>query len=481
MVEVHLTTHGLSKKGIVEFVEFCTRNEYKPIIIELNEGDIQQQPMISKVIDSCIPIEIHNKIKEIEQTFLANNFPILRTKVEVPINLSYLSKSIFPDYKGQYGEWHAKIKLNNIEELEELKNDKRFKVSNSSLRGEKLRRFITYRHYTHLDQFESYVANIRNSIKFKGYEIVKEEFEYCIFDSNKLIDKGWIDTPEITDSNYLLQKALDNLVKRYSEIDDNFVLKGSLVTRQFIKSKEVRYAQDIDFIYDGLTNENPFNYFSNWLNRITKLEIKDSVRIMPFSENEFWRRRDYAMNDDFPTTNTDLLAIFGNGQKININLDISWGLSLENEITELEYICADESKVKVRVVDLPIQIAWKLHQCVTRPRGKDFMDIILLLERKVLSNDEIRRIKVKFRDECFRDNLNPNLLNIYFDRRVSKWMNEIGYCESHFSVTSPFGIIFGVECNPKYLNRIYSEIEFSDIKDIITKFEEVIYTNNLKI
>ena len=59
----------LTEKEIPEFVAFCQSINVKPIIIELEAGEVAQQPMISKVFSNLQNGEIHQKIAELKNEF----------------------------------------------------------------------------------------------------------------------------------------------------------------------------------------------------------------------------------------------------------------------------------------------------------------------------------------------------------------------------------------------------------------------------
>src|SRR5690606_13666057 len=101
---------GMQEKEIETFIDFCKTHAYKPIIIELDEGEIQQQPMISKVVKTTDVAVFNSELEKIKSTFLAHSYPISRVKIEVPLNYAYLAEEVFPKYKGRYGEWHARVR-----------------------------------------------------------------------------------------------------------------------------------------------------------------------------------------------------------------------------------------------------------------------------------------------------------------------------------------------------------------------------------
>ena len=45
--------------------------------------------------------------------------------------------------------------------------------------------------------------------------------------------------------------VLEALLKRATLVHSSFILKGSLLTRQYLENPGLRYAEDIDFLYKG--------------------------------------------------------------------------------------------------------------------------------------------------------------------------------------------------------------------------------------
>ena len=70
-------------------------------------------------------------------------------------------------------------------------NTHRAHLSSNSLKNEDNLRFITLREFGTKQQFESRVQNILNALH-KGWDIIKQESEYCIYDNNVFLDNGWL-------------------------------------------------------------------------------------------------------------------------------------------------------------------------------------------------------------------------------------------------------------------------------------------------
>lgn len=490
MIEIHITTKKLQQKGIDEFVEFCALIKAKPIIIELEDGKVIQQPMISKIVEVQNIYEVLDKLK---YQFSEHNYPISRVKIEVPTESINDGEKLFPDFKGKYFEWHGKV---IFQDLNHLKNSvgkrKNVHLSSNSLKGESNKRFITLRSFGHLDSFKYEVEDLKRSLKFFKYEIIKDEFEYCIYDSNKDLDSGWIDIPEITDRNYLNLLAFEGFLRRAIHFNDKFVLKGSLLTRQYIKEKGTRLPNDLDFIYSKVieNHEDAAKIFSSWVTQITELELNDGIKFRSFRENDFWRGVDYAMNDDFPTTNTDLKCYI-NDTVLDLSLDISWNLPLDEEMVELEYHPLIGSSFTIqKTIPLSLQISWKLHQTIVGPRTKDLIDIILMIDNNILTEEQIKRIAFHLTNECRKDRIPINRVSFYTNHEVSKFYPEVesdidvGY-NTFKAVPTKFGFDFSNFFTFGVVKKDYTkDFEYSNMIDVIFDFEEKLInlglTNYLK-
>ena len=488
MFEIHITVNALTEKEIPDFVAFCHTIDVKPIIIELEEGQVAQQPMISKVYSGLNKGEVHQKITGLKKEFGNSIYQINRIKVEVPLDFMDQGKPEFPEYKGGYFEWHGKVECDDFQNLKNKFIHYKVHLSRNSLKGKPNLRFLTFRGYANKNGFISAINKIKNRLDHENIKLVKEESEYCIYDSNKSIDQGWINTPEITDTNYLYLLAFEGFLRRASQVEGKFILKGSLLTRQCIGDKNQRMARDLDFVYgEYIDSENEAsNLFSNWVTKVTETEVDDGIYFRSFKENDFWRGIDYAMHDDFPTTNTDLYCLV-NGQVIEaMGLDISWNLPIDDEPVPVLYKPLQGEPFEVPcTVPVPLQISWKLHQSVVRPRAKDFVDVILLLEQNGLSEAEIKRMAWHFVKECKKDKIDPERICSYTDGKVSAFfkdrakfiLNDIQYYKPY---QTTFGFNFDNELNLKYIELSFQlEKNYESIIDILVHFEKILLKNNV--
>lgn len=483
MFEVHITVNAIEQQDIPDFVEFCQTIEAKPIIIELEKGIIAQQPMISKVYRNIEKHTLKNELIDLLQDFKTSIYAVNRVKVEVPLFFIKEGLLEFPSYKGQYFEWHGKVKYEDLETLKQKIKYLDVHLSRNSLKGQSNLRFLTKRTFWSKDHFINNVTETKDALARNEIELVKEEYEYCIYDSNKSIDKGWIDTPEITDDRHLNLLAFEGFLRRASEHKAYFILKGSLLTRQCIANRYIRMANDIDFVYGNyLEDEIDANrIFSDWVTEVTETMVKDDINFRSFRENNFWRGIDYAMNDDFPTTNTDLYCEV-KGQVLSaMGLDITWNLPIEETPVPLLYHPVEGEPFTIPyTIPIPLQISWKLHQSMVRPRAKDLVDIILFLEDNELSEDELERTALYYVKECIKDRIDPKRILHYSENKVSTYFQQHekeveALLSSYADTTSKFGFRIGYDLDFAYLKQSF-KVDFGYTKswELILHFEQIL-------
>ena len=214
----------------------------------------------------------------------------------------------------------------------------------------------------------------------------------------------------------LMMIAHEGLIRRAAEIDLPLMLKGSYVTRQYFPNPANRTPADLDWVYLNPINdvETATTVFNDCMFRITELELNDGISFKSFRQNQFWRRIDYAMADDFPTVNTDL-ECWINGKKVEFGLDISFNLKMDETPIPLKYYpILGKPFIVPYSVPLSLQVSWKIHQTIVRPRFKDLFDLIYLVQHPDFDRETLLATKKELINECIADNLDLHLLNTFF-------------------------------------------------------------------
>jgi len=218
--------------------------------------------------------------------------------------------------------------------------------------------------------------------------------------------------------------ALEAFLRRVSIVNMPFALKGSLLTRQYFPSHIERYVDDLDFFYMEKIFDvaGADNIFTNWMCKVTTQYVDDGIEFRDFRENTFWRMIDYAMDDDFPTVNTDIDYNVTDIEEDGLCLDISFNLDINTEFIPLMYkpIFGDEFVVPY-TIPLPVQIAWKLHQTIIRPRYKDLYDLKFLISHPSYDSLGAEETLKVLADECRHDKtVTEEKRNIAFAENITQ-------------------------------------------------------------
>lgn len=220
----------------------------------------------------------------------------------------------------------------------------------------------------------------------------------------------------------LIELALyEALLRRAAIVGGPFMLKGSLLSRQFMGEIELthyrRTVADLDWVcLQRLQPDIAAETLTPWMTRVTETTLDDGFRFRSFSENCFWRCIEYAMDDDFPTVSTDIDAFIGE-QSFRFKLDISFNLKLSESPQAIEYRgLFGERFALPSTAPINLQVAWKLHQTLVRPRFKDLYDLGLLLLHPALKAFGVWRALL---EECESDRANPAILQLLLGPQAS--------------------------------------------------------------
>lgn len=224
------------------------------------------------------------------------------------------------------------------------------------------------------------------------------------------------------EKNEIEMVAHEAFIKRAAEIDAPFMLKGSYVTRQYFDKPEDRRPNDLDWVcLENFADPNDAeDFFSDWAAKVTAVEKDDGVKFRSFRENEFWRMIDYAMADDFPTVNTDILC-WVDEKPCEFSFDLSFNLDITVPPISLTYRPLRGKIFEVpQTVPLPLQISWKLHQTIVRPRFKDIFDLIYLMNYPAFDREMRNQTLQALAMECNAGDVNKDSVKKVFSGDLSK-------------------------------------------------------------
>ncbi|MBD2576684.1 nucleotidyl transferase AbiEii/AbiGii toxin family protein [Oscillatoria sp. FACHB-1406] len=272
----------------------------------------------------------------------------------------------------------------------------------------------------------------------------------------------------LTEQQLIELKAHEAFIRRASQVNFPFMLKGSYVTRQYFFDPNDRIPADLDWVYLHPLNDanTARDVLNEWVTAVTELESNDGVQYRSFKENEFWRRIDYAMADDFPTANTDLLC-WVNGVEIEFSLDVSFNLEIEESPIPLIYEPLEgDAFIVPYTVPLSLQVSWKIHQTLVRPRFKDLFDLMYLVRHPDFDEKALTATLQALVNECHVDKVNKEKLEYFFNYKLAKlfvyktidetwedWRNEKSwYSERAENITNADKI-------PKELSQFLAEFQ----------------------
>ncbi|MGL4597711.1 MAG: nucleotidyl transferase AbiEii/AbiGii toxin family protein [Bacteroidia bacterium] len=220
----------------------------------------------------------------------------------------------------------------------------------------------------------------------------------------------------------LEMKAYEAFIRRASQINLPFMLKGSYVTRQYFSNPNDRIPADLDWVYLGTIKDESTarKNFNEWVTLITESEVDDGVTYRSFKENEFWRRIDYAMSDDFPTVNTDL-ECWVDGEKLVFGLDVSFNLDIDQQPVEILYQPIEGKPFLIsNTVPISLQVSWKIHQTLVRPRFKDLFDLIYLVQHATFDEKQLEHAMQALINECHADKVDLIKLKYFLNYEMDK-------------------------------------------------------------
>lgn len=188
--EIHLTVQELSVEQAQCFTQFCEGHEAKVMLIELARGNYRHQAMLSKVTNQENLEDALKIANTLSSKLSAIPLEVKRLKIEIPFYHAEQFRQPIDD--NHYFEWHGKVFYHHPDQLRALCESYQAHLSYNALKGANTTRFITLRVYDTQESFEHQVAKLKVALTTAGWPIVKEQGEYCIYDDNVFLDKGWL-------------------------------------------------------------------------------------------------------------------------------------------------------------------------------------------------------------------------------------------------------------------------------------------------
>lgn len=189
--QFHITINDLPKEKKQDFLTICEKEDVKPLFIILPEGNYLKQPMFTKLIESTNFKTALSLAEQTVKNFEISDFSIARIKAEVFSKDSSLFQAMDYNNFQPYYEWHCRVKIENEKETEQLCKKYNAHLSVNSLDEDKKIKYITIREYESEALFYEAVNNFYQILLKKDIvTIIKQKFEYCIYDTRLELDKG---------------------------------------------------------------------------------------------------------------------------------------------------------------------------------------------------------------------------------------------------------------------------------------------------
>ncbi|MBF9220241.1 hypothetical protein [Hymenobacter ruricola] len=193
-VEFHLTTAPLTPNGLAGFEALCQRVGGKALLIELARGQHCQQPMLSLVKTDIAPATALVEARKLAEQFGDGGYSVLRLKLEVPAWGAAWARLAQLATGGTYYEWHGRVWYEREAELRAWCEQHAVHLSSNALRHRPDTRFVTLREFGPVAQFAARVAAVQDGLAANGWNVAKQQAEFCFFDSQISLDAGWLTT-----------------------------------------------------------------------------------------------------------------------------------------------------------------------------------------------------------------------------------------------------------------------------------------------
>lgn len=201
--EVHLTV-GISGSGGGErFQDWCTAHKCKYVQIILARGEHVEQPMATWRRSHADFTTVLAEARLIAADLQNAAFPVVRVKVEADTfnrDVPELDEEAAGHAATNYFEHHIKLLRDRTAPADRLLRfcfDHGVHLSRNARRDlghGKEERFVTARDY-HIGSASSRrrLQRLLDSLDELGEQVIDVESEYCIYDSNLDLDRGWLD------------------------------------------------------------------------------------------------------------------------------------------------------------------------------------------------------------------------------------------------------------------------------------------------
>jgi len=185
--QFHITFDNFAITKKQDFINLCLKENVKPVIIVLPKGDYINQPMFTKLVSHN---HFDTAMDDVQETIDAfKDYKLMRVKAEISpehAETFQIPQSGFEPYF----EWHCKVIVEDLVLVESICQKFGGHLSRNTLDEAGKERFVTVR-LKEKAVFDKNVEVLLNELNNKGIKIIKQKFEYCVFDSKLELDRGW--------------------------------------------------------------------------------------------------------------------------------------------------------------------------------------------------------------------------------------------------------------------------------------------------
>jgi hypothetical protein len=200
--EVHVTAWLTGQGGWERFHDWCALHQCKSVHIVLDRGEHADQPMATwrRSRTSLTPVLAESQL--IAAELHTARFPVVRIKVEAGMLNQDVPRSDEEANRhaaSHYFEHHVKLLRDRTAPCDRLLRvcmDQQVHLSRNAWRnrGQGLEeRLVTLRSYR-IGRMSSdrRLRQLLDSLNEIGEQVIEVESEYCVYDSNLDLDRGWL-------------------------------------------------------------------------------------------------------------------------------------------------------------------------------------------------------------------------------------------------------------------------------------------------
>lgn len=199
--ETHITFALTEERQWDALTAWCQARSLKCVQIELDRGLYPSQPMVTLFGVGTLESELL-KAEEVQRECEMAGFQVSRLKLEVaPWNedVPATQQEVEPAMQ-RYFEHHIKLLLPSNSNLDELKERVVLHGAHLSRNARRVRedglqeRFVTQRCYrVGREEARQSFEELLGFLEPLGFPVLETEEEYVVFDSNIVLDAGWLD------------------------------------------------------------------------------------------------------------------------------------------------------------------------------------------------------------------------------------------------------------------------------------------------